>query len=294
MRPESLRDALRPRSFRGRIVVSTLALMTFVMIILGVGVQVVLARTANADITKVLDDRMSAVVGVVDDEESPGPDLAESLEPGVRVYDSKARPLAGIIEADARDAADDLAERLTADAATGGPSTLEDDAEGDLRLQARRITTPSGWTGVVVVSQAVQPYERSELYALIATIAAGAVVILVSGFVAHRVTTEALAPVTRMAALATDWSEHDLGRRFDLAPAAGDELARLGASLDGLLDRVAGALRAEQRLTSELAHELRTPLTAIQGIAELGEMRGSTDPRAADDYARIEIGRAHV
>ena len=104
MRPESLRDALRPRSFRGRIVVSTLALMTFVMIILGVGVQVVLARTANADITKVLDDRMSAVVGVVDDEESPGPDLAESLEPGVRVYDSKARPLAGIIEADARDA----------------------------------------------------------------------------------------------------------------------------------------------------------------------------------------------
>ena len=40
--------------------------------------------------------------------------------------------------------------------------------------------------------------------------------------------------------------------------------------LDGLLDRVDRAIRAEQRLTAEVAHELRTPLTVMRGEAELG------------------------
>ncbi|GAA4107786.1 HAMP domain-containing sensor histidine kinase [Nocardioides fonticola] len=280
------RPELRPRSFRGQIVVSTLLLMTAVVIAVGVGTQVVLARTAQSDIDSVLRDRMDAVVSVVDTRGGSRPDarLGAYLDPGVRVYDQRARLVTGSIEADARDPADDLAEDLTAPSATA--TSLVDDAPGGLRLLARVVTTDAGWRGVVVVSQATAPYERSERYALLATLVGGLVAIAVSGLIAHRVTSQALRPVTTMAALATDWSEHDLGRRFDLPPGT-DELAGLGASLDGLLDRVAGALRAEQRLSSELAHELRTPLTAIQGIAELGEMRGSPDPRAAEDYTRI-------
>ena len=61
---------------------------------------------------------------------------------------------------------------------------------------------------------------------------------------------------------AADWSEHDLDRRFDLGEPY-DELTRLGATLDDLLERIAASLRHEQRFTAELSHELRTPLARI-------------------------------
>jgi signal transduction histidine kinase len=92
-----------------------------------------------------------------------------------------------------------------------------------------------------------------------------------------------------MATRAADWSEHDLAHRFDLGP-ADDELSQLGETLDHLLDRVAMAIRSEQRLTSELAHQLRTPLTAIQGSADLGLMRGVADDELRADL--VEISKA--
>ncbi|HEY0642421.1 MAG TPA: HAMP domain-containing sensor histidine kinase, partial [Nocardioides sp.] len=60
-----------------------------------------------------------------------------------------------------------------------------------------------------------------------------------------------------------------------------------GETLDHLLDRVASAIRSEQRLTSELAHELRTPLTAIQGSADLALLRGVHDEALREDLRQI-------
>lgn len=91
-----------------------------------------------------------------------------------------------------------------------------------------------------------------------------------------------------MASRAADWSEHDLNRRFDLGPPT-NELAALGQTLDHLLERVARAIRSEQRLTSEMAHELRTPLTAIQGSADLALMRGVDDPDLRVELEEIAV-----
>ena len=89
-----------------------------------------------------------------------------------------------------------------------------------------------------------------------------------------------------MAHTAHEWSEHDLGRRFDLGPAT-NELTALGDTLDTLLDKVAAAIRSEQRLTSELAHELRTPLTAIRGTADLALLRPGLPPAHREDLEEI-------
>lgn len=279
----------RSRTFRGQILVSTLLLTSIFAAAMILGVQIVLARTAERDLENVLIERMAAVQAVVDARaatSAPGRDVGQYLDPGARLYDGDGALLSGSIETDAQDSADDLAERLSSADRVGTTTTGR---AHDLRLLAEVVGSPSGWRGIAVVSQATGPYERSERYALVATVVAGVALVAASVLVARRSTEQALRPVTRMATLATDWSEHDLSRRFDLAdgPGSTDELTRLGASLDGLLDRVADALRAEQRLTSELAHELRTPLTAVLGIAELGEVRGSEDPRAVRDYAAI-------
>ncbi len=272
---------LAPRSFRGQIVVSTVLLMTAVVIAVGIGTQLLLAFTARRDIDRVLEARAAAVAEVVGARSSgDGSTLSfpeDLLDPGVRVYDAGGRIVGGSIEREARDAANGLA-------TTGTARNVN--VRGDLRLRALPFTTEAGQSGVVVVSEATTPYERSEFYALAATIGFGVLVIALTAAIASRVTGQALVPVTQMAERATEWSEHDLSHRFGLGP-GDNELAQLGATLDGLLDRVAMAIRSEQRLSSELAHELRTPLTAIQGSADLALLRGVEDPQARAELEQI-------
>jgi signal transduction histidine kinase len=268
-----------PRSFRGKIVLSTVVAMTVAMLLVGVGIQLLLARTAQGDISAVLDDRADAMVTVI--QQASGEQLTvprDALEPGMEVFDSNGNLIAGSIERDVREAAQDLS---TTDARrmTSGPHDGE-------RLLGVPFTTRSGDSGVIVVSQETAPYERSEFYALLVTIALGVLVIAITALIALRVTHKALEPVTQMARRATEWSEHDLTHRFALGPPT-DELSSLGSTLDQLLDRVASAIRNEQRLTAELAHELRTPLTNIKGSAGLALMRGVKDEEDREDFEEI-------
>lgn len=270
---------LAPRSFRSKIVLSTVALMTVAMVLLGFGVQLLLARTAHNDIRTVLTDRSEAMESVIEQASTTRLTVpADALEPGMQVFDGDGNLIAGTVEKDVRDVARDLA---TTDVAKtrSGPHDEE-------LLLGVPFTTPSGDHGVIVVSQETAPYERSEFYALLATGGIGVLVVAFTALMALRVTRQALEPVTQMAQRATEWSEHDLTHRFSLGPPT-NELASLGNTLDNLLDRVASAIRTEQRLTAELAHELRTPLTNIQGSAGLALMRGVEDEEDREDFQEI-------
>jgi signal transduction histidine kinase len=133
------------------------------------------------------------------------------------------------------------------------------------------------------------PEARSPWNIMLATGLVGACGVVLSGWVAWRVSHRALKPVRDMAERAEDWSEQNLARRFDLGPPV-NELSQLGQTLDHLLDRVAHAIRAEQRFSAELAHEIRTPLAAIRGSAELALLRKPADPGLRTDLSEIEDG----
>ena len=273
---------LRPRGFRTQIVASTVLLMAFVMIVLTAGTQAVLEWNSHNDVRRVLDDRTQAVLQVVRATNKPLDGQAwESLEPLSRVFDADGDPVGGSIEHVAESEAAALAAKALA---TGARQDTE--AHDNLNLRAMPFTTRAGEHGVVVVSESSEPYERTELEALVAMIVLGTLVVAIAGGIAWRVTRQALEPVEQMAVRAADWSEHDLSHRFDLGT-PDNELSKLGETLDRLLDRVAAALRAEQRLTAELAHELRTPLTTIQGAADLALLRGVADDDAREDIEAI-------
>jgi signal transduction histidine kinase len=273
------RRGLVPRSFRAKIVVSTAVLMAVAMLLVGLGIQLLLSRTAQRDIDRVLSERAAAMITVVDDA-SEGELVVppDSLSPGVVVFATDGTLVAGSVEPDAREAALRLGgEGRDQTATVGGDET---------RLVAVPFTTAGGARGVMIVSAETAPYERSEVYALLATAILGLLVVAGSALIAWRVTREALRPVAQMAERAAEWSEHDLEHRFDLGPPT-NELAALGQILDRLLDRVASAILAEQRLTAELAHELRTPLTSIKGSADLALLRGVDDPDVARELKQI-------
>ncbi len=268
----------RAATFRSQIVISTMALTALGMVVVTIGLQVILHRTENADIQRVLEDRADSVIAAI--ESTSGPTLSvpnETLDPGVVVFEGQGRRVAGL-------PAPDLAQEVTSLSGADTSTTLN--VREHARLLAVPFHTSSGAHGVVVVTELLEPYEQAGRYVLLACIGVGLIVVLSVGAMAQWATTRALRPVTQMAERATDWSEHDLGRRFELGPPT-NEIAALGSTLDGLLERVAMTIRAEQRLTSELAHELRTPLAAIQGSADLALLRGGLDEEARTDLEQI-------
>jgi signal transduction histidine kinase len=77
-----------------------------------------------------------------------------------------------------------------------------------------------------------------------------------------------LAPVRRMTATAKRVSQERLDERIAL-DGPRDELRELADTLDGMLDRLQGAVDAERRFVANASHELRSPLTVIRTEAEV-------------------------
>ncbi len=265
------------RSFRGQIVGLTAGSTALAMVLLTVVVQVVLARITTNDVDRVLQDRAEAVISSATAAPAGGLVVPDGqLDAGVAVYDHRGALVAGAPPDGLR----------TAFAELGSPGTRAVRTYGGrARVLAAPFTT-GGVSGVAVVSERLAPYEEAERLALVVSLLTGLLATVATAAVAAWATRRALAPVAVMAETATEWSEHDLSRRFDLG-APDSELSALAGTLDQLLEKVASAIRSEQRLTAELAHELRTPLTTIQGLTDLILLRDALTPEARGDLAEI-------
>ena len=88
----------------------------------------------------------------------------------------------------------------------------------------------------------------------------------------------ALAPIDQMATAAERITGSDLSGR--MGPQGSEELGRLAAAFDRMLERLEQAFRRERRFVSDVSHELRTPLTALRGRIEVTLTR----PRSRSEY----------
>lgn len=263
-------------SVRSRLVATTGLVATLTAVALVLILQVVLDRSSTAQVASVLAERAD---DLVEGSQAAGAGLdtpADVLAPGVAVYNADGDLIAGAVPASLRA----TYERVRT-------VTTERRAEiGEAYALLARPLRINDFRGTVVLTEPIGPYETGERSALVASGVVGAVMVALATAVAAAISRRALAPVETMARTARDWSEHDLDRRFGLG-APTDEIRALGRTLDGLLDRVARVIRAEQRLTAELAHELRSPLTAIRGTADLAAMRADLDDELREDLATI-------
>jgi signal transduction histidine kinase len=92
--------------------------------------------------------------------------------------------------------------------------------------------------------------------------------VLTLGVVVWMVTGAALRPVERMAEEAEAISMSEPGRRLP-EPIGDHELARLGRTLNAMLERIEGTFARERAFVDDASHELRTPLAILRGELEL-------------------------
>ena len=92
--------------------------------------------------------------------------------------------------------------------------------------------------------------------------------VLALGVVVWIVTGAALRPVERMAEEAEAISMSEPGRRLP-EPIGDHELARLGRTLNAMLERIEAAFARERAFVDDASHELRTPLAILRGELEL-------------------------
>ncbi len=273
---------LRGGTLRARVVRSTALVSAVAMAAMIAAVFLVLSAVSNSSLDARLNDQVVAVTATLDVQ--PDGTLVE-LGPPVDVIDDTT----WVFERGGRLV---LGPRVTGDRLKTAESLARVTARVTVVHRGRRyLAVPVRTAGarrtnaVVVVAASLEPYEETRTAVLLGLSTLGIMVTIGSAALAAWALRRALVPVQAMAAMAEDWSQHDLEARFDVTR-TDDEIAQLGRTLNLLLDQVAGALQSEQRLTSELAHELRTPLTAIKGEAELGRM-ATREPDSVERYDRV-------
>jgi heavy metal sensor kinase len=126
---------------------------------------------------------------------------------------------------------------------------------------------PSIESGAIAVGRSTTDIDES-LAGLIRTLViAGPLTLVLAGaggiFLAQR----ALKPVDQITRTAHEIEESDLSRRIPVQ--SKDELGRLAATLNQMIERLEKAFKRQQQFTADASHELRSPLSVIQAESTL-------------------------
>ena len=96
-----------------------------------------------------------------------------------------------------------------------------------------------------------------------------------------------LRPVDAMRAELDVITATDLDRRVPV-PSSGDELGRLGRSMNATIERLGAAVAANERFVADAAHELRSPITGVRAALELEASRSPDSGLLADGVRELD------
>ncbi|MFD0035602.1 sensor histidine kinase [Streptomyces sp. NPDC127172] len=253
---------LAPRTLRGRLSLVALTTAALLMAVLTVAFNTVMDRHLQHQADDELRNRAAAVATTID---TSGPRVRVLETVNDHLLDANAWIYAGtrVLEQPPATTADSTLARAAGQLAAQGKracSTVDPENPHAVRLCSDLVGNRHGAT--VVTALDLGPYRSSADTLLLGSLILDAVMLACTYALTRLAVGRALRPVRTMTDQATQWSAVASDERFGVEghPV---ELARLGASLDTLLDRIRTVLRHEQQLTGELSHELRTPLTRI-------------------------------
>jgi signal transduction histidine kinase len=180
-------------------------------------------------------------------------------------------------------------------AALRGPLIINRGPLPGLEESSRLLATPvrtHGHQRVVVVGTSTEARDDSLTDLVQLLLLGGPVALLIAALAAYGVAAAALHPVEAMRTRASEISAAEPDQRLPVPPTH-DEVARLGATLNEMLERLGEALAHERVFVADASHELRTPLAILRTELELALAEGRTpeELRAAIASAAEETDR---
>jgi len=284
---------MRPRSVRARLTLWYTGLLTLTMLLLGGVAYGLLGYSLARD----LDRALQGVAMVLSEQPSRGrlapvpPDIDAIFRRffGMSPWDpfvERRHPW----DARAPQESSPGAERLplstqALNRAANGLATFET-FEGLEPYPVRVLTYPvreaGRITSLIRVGMSLESVAVTRRRFLLVMAALLPLTVLLAGGGGWLLARRALRPVDRMTEAARRISAERLDERVHTT-GTGDELDRLAATLNAMLDRLDVAFRQMRQFSADASHELQTPLTILQGELEVA-LRA---PRTPDDYRRV-------
>jgi signal transduction histidine kinase len=188
-----------------------------------------------------------------------------------------------------------LLTRAQAATAAGRGLSTERRRIANVAKRAQLVAQPlPGGRSALVVGRSLKDREGANESFGRALLIGGPLALLLSAAACYVASAAALRPVETMRRRAAEISFTTPSARLPV-PETGDEIARLGQTLNDMIARLEQALARQRQLTENASHELRTPLTVLMTEIELALQR-DLDPAARDavgtalDQAR-RVGR---
>jgi signal transduction histidine kinase len=272
---------------RVRVTLAFAAVMAVLLLAVGLFLYLRLGSTLNAGVDRGLRSRAGDVTalirqadsGLAESGRSPlterGESLAQILDTRGKVVDATP-PLRGralLSPSEVRRAA----RRTTLLQHESSPLD-----PGAVRLLATPVVAQDRHL-IVVVGAALAPNHAAQHELGVLLLIGGPIALLLASLAGYGAAAGALRPVERMRRRAREIQASRPGRRLPVPP-RNDEVARLGETLNEMLDRLEDAFARERRFVSDASHELRTPLAILKGELELALREGGD---AASAHAAI-------
>lgn len=276
-----------PSTLRGRLTLWYTGILTAMFALLALTTVILLDRGLRNNVDDSLNTMARTIADSVRSPSFFGPDIEDSLQSMLgseltqrffQLRDPFGRPDPRV--APPRRSRLPLSEAALSNAEKGAETfetvRVRPGSSNSYRLLTLPVVRNGATTNIVQVAMSLENVDAARSNLLLILLMLAPVALAVSGLGGWFLARRALAPVDAMVEAARRIEADNLAKRIP-APASEDELARLAAVLNDMLERLERSFGAARQFSADAAHELRTPLTILKGEIEVA-LRSSQAP----------------